>query len=124
VTAHHQHSDEKGRLMQLIDLRLNTVNGRAQAAFKARFLVHAELPPVLDNSQEMRLVLLQRVAHALDLARQIRLAESNDFYAQRVDVGDDRLADLDLAFSLLRIVTEQKILFGATAFQQLDLDPA
>jgi len=110
--------------MQLIDPRLHLVNGVAQLAFEARLLVEAELPFFLHYSQKMRLVLLQRGAHRLYLARQIGFAGRNDFAAQYLDVSRGRLADIDLAIDLLHIIAKQEVLFRTPALQQLDLDPA
>ena len=44
--------------MQLIDSRLDVVNGGTQATFKARLLVQAKLPFQFDDLHKMRLILL------------------------------------------------------------------
>ena len=79
---------------------------------------------MFDDRREMRLILLQRRAHGLDLAGQIGLADRDDLSVQRVDIGGDGFSDLDLAVGLVGIIAKQKILFGPAALQQLDLDLA
>ena len=71
----------------------------------------------------MRLVGIQRSAHGVDPACQIRSADRRDLPPQGVDFDDDRLADLDLRFGLLRIAAEQKVLFGAALLQEIDFEP-
>ncbi len=72
----------------------------------------------------MRLILLQRAAHGLDLTRQIGLAGSHYLSAKRIDIGGSGFADRYLAVGLLLIVAEQKVFFRPPAFQQLDADLA
>jgi len=124
VPAHHQHRDQQGRLMELIDPRFDVVDGGTQAAFKTGLLVEAEALLFPDDSDEVRLVLLQRGAHGLDLACQIGLARGDYLAAKRVDIGGGGFCNPDLAVGFLLIVAEQKILFRPPAFQQLDADLA
>jgi hypothetical protein len=70
----------------------------------------------------MRLTFLQRAAHGFDLARQIGPAESLHPCIELVYVRDDDPCDLTEEFSLFLIVTKQKILFGAPALKQFNLD--
>jgi len=79
---------------------------------------------VTSPSSLTRLVLLQRRAHGIDLSHQIRPSACGDLPAQDVDVGGGSFAKLDLAIGLFWIVAEQKILFGAPALQQFNLDLA
>jgi len=80
------------------------------------------LSPSFDNGGKMGLVLLERGAHRLHLARQAGTVVPGNLPTQPVDIRNDGLPDLDLIVGLPGIAAKQEVLFGSPRLQQFDFD--
>jgi hypothetical protein len=122
VTTHHQHRYLQTRLLEFVELAFDGVDRAPQCAFKPRILVQAELLLGRDDGCKMCRVHLEAVADHIDFLHKIIEMRGDRLSAQAIDVVTNRLIELLVAIDVFHVVTQQEVLLGPPALQQLDIE--